>query len=105
MTFCALSLFLATCALAAEAAIQPLPANAKFDYQIGDPYTPAEDVRVVTRDRTASPVAGLYNICYINAFQTQAEDKSFWMGASRFSHALWTFADPGAQTRRARRSS
>ncbi|KAF8179341.1 glycoside hydrolase family 114 protein [Mycena galopus ATCC 62051] len=54
------------------------PANGKADYQIGGPYTPASDVRVVTRDSTASPVPGLYNVCYINAFQTQADAKSFW---------------------------
>lgn len=60
-------------------AVQPLPPNAKFDYQIGGAYTPAPDVRVVTRDRSDDPVAGLYNVCYINAFQTQAEESSFWL--------------------------
>ncbi|KAH7100761.1 glycoside hydrolase family 114 protein, partial [Auriculariales sp. MPI-PUGE-AT-0066] len=62
------------------AAVTNLPANAKFDYQIGGPYTPASDVKVVSRDNTASPVAGLYNICYINAFQTQPDAESFWKG-------------------------
>ncbi|KZV84936.1 hypothetical protein EXIGLDRAFT_654578 [Exidia glandulosa HHB12029] len=57
--------------------IQSLPANAKFDYQIGGPYAPASDVHVVTRDHTASAVSGLYNICYINAFQTQPGENDF----------------------------
>lgn len=75
----ALPLFL--CALswaAAAAAITNLPPNAKADYQLGGAYPPASDVRVVTRDRTESPVPGLYNICYINGFQTQDDEESFW---------------------------
>jgi hypothetical protein len=54
------------------------PANGKFDYQLGGAYAPDSSVKVLVRDRTASPVSGLYNICYINAFQTQAEEESFW---------------------------
>jgi hypothetical protein len=54
------------------------PANAKFDYQIGGAYIPPPGVRVVTRDRNATPVAGLYNICYINAFQTQSDEIDWW---------------------------
>jgi hypothetical protein len=49
------------------------PVNAPFDYQIGGVYPPAGDVEVVTRDVKASPVPDLYNICYVNAFQTQEE--------------------------------
>ncbi len=30
-------------------------------------------------DRTDEPFEGLYNICYLNGFQTQAEEKDFWM--------------------------
>ena len=32
------------------AAVAPPPANARFDYQIGEPYTPPRGVRVVSRD-------------------------------------------------------
>lgn len=34
----------------------------------------------MTRDRTAKPEKGLYNICYINGFQAQPgeEDVAFW---------------------------
>ncbi|WP_199840445.1 endo alpha-1,4 polygalactosaminidase [Streptomyces sp. AS58] len=49
------------------------PVNAGFDYQIGGAYPPARGVKVVTRDVKESPAEGLYNICYVNAFQTQQE--------------------------------
>ncbi|KAJ6464603.1 glycoside hydrolase family 114 protein [Mycena vulgaris] len=58
------------------------PLNGKADYQIGGPYTPAADVAVVTRDNTASPVSGKYNICYINAFQTQSDAAAFWQSSA-----------------------
>jgi hypothetical protein len=48
-------------------------AHARFDYQISEPYTPLGDVGIVDRDWSASPVAGLYNVCYVNAFQTQPD--------------------------------
>ncbi|KAF5317120.1 hypothetical protein D9611_003505 [Ephemerocybe angulata] len=54
------------------------PANGKFDYQLGGAYTPPTGTQILTRDRTASPVTGLYNICYINAFQTQPDDATWW---------------------------
>ena len=53
-------------------------ANAGFDYQIGGAFKPADDVEVVSRDRNASPAKGRYTICYVNAFQTQADERSFW---------------------------
>ncbi|MFD4257932.1 endo alpha-1,4 polygalactosaminidase [Streptomyces sp. NPDC058534] len=63
----------------AEAAVPaPPPAHADFDYQIGGAYTPPAGVRVVSRDHTASPAAGLYNICYVNAFQAQRGAEDEW---------------------------
>lgn len=56
------------------------PANAQFDYQIGGAYDPAASVGVVDRDRTAKPAPGVYNICYVNAFQTQPDDETTWAG-------------------------
>jgi Glycoside-hydrolase family GH114 len=61
-------------------AVTAPPANGTFDYQIGGAYAPAAGVTIVDRDRGASPVGGRYNICYLNAFQTQPEDASFWTG-------------------------
>ncbi|WP_033340554.1 endo alpha-1,4 polygalactosaminidase [Catenuloplanes japonicus] len=63
---------------ASAAAITPPPANAKFDYQIGGAYPPPSGVQVVSRDREAAPAAGLYNICYVNAFQTQPGEAEWW---------------------------
>ena len=62
----------------ADAAVTLPPAHAKFDYQIGGAYTPPAGVQVVTRDRTAAPAAGLYNICYVNAFQVQPGEQGQW---------------------------
>ena len=56
----------------AAAAVAPPPANARFDYQIGEPYKPPRGVRVVSRDWfDAKPPRRGYAICYVNAFQTQ----------------------------------
>ena len=54
------------------------PANGRFDYQIGGAYKPLASVRVVDRDHTSKPAPGVYNICYINAFQTQAYQDGWW---------------------------
>ncbi|MBF4514114.1 endo alpha-1,4 polygalactosaminidase [Plantibacter sp. VKM Ac-2885] len=57
--------------------VQP-PAASQFDYQLGGPYTPPKGVSVLERDRTAKPAQSLYNICYVNGFQTQpSESKAF----------------------------
>ncbi|WP_028045744.1 endo alpha-1,4 polygalactosaminidase [Cellulomonas sp. URHE0023] len=54
------------------------PANGQFDYQIGGAYTPSSSVQIVDRDRLEAPAAGKYNICYVNAFQTQPGDADWW---------------------------
>ena len=54
------------------------PANAAFDYQLGEPYTPPTGVQIVARDRRASPAPGVYSICYVNGFQTQPDERRFW---------------------------
>jgi hypothetical protein len=56
-----------------------LPTGAGFDYQLGGSYPPPSGVTIVTRDSTAKPAAGAYNICYINGFQTQSGDGSMWL--------------------------
>jgi hypothetical protein len=54
------------------------PAAGGFDYQLGGAYAPPAGVQVVTRDRGAAPAAGLYNICYVNAFQVQPGEQDLW---------------------------
>ncbi len=63
---------------AAEPAITPLPVGVDVDYQLGGGYAPAANVGIVVRDSTEAPAAGLYNICYVNAFQTQPGAKVYW---------------------------
>ncbi|WP_406143242.1 endo alpha-1,4 polygalactosaminidase [Streptomyces sp. NBC_01012] len=53
-------------------------AGMEFDYQIGGGYTPPEGARAVSRDREDEPAPGLYNVCYVNAFQTQPGALSWW---------------------------
>ncbi|MFE1800694.1 endo alpha-1,4 polygalactosaminidase [Streptomyces sp. NPDC059517] len=74
------ALLVSSNANAAAPAVELPPVNAPFDYQIGQAYTPAADVKVVSRDHTASPAAGLYNICYVNAFQAQPGAEDEWEG-------------------------
>ena len=53
----------------------PPPTNAGFDYQIGGDYPLPEGVSVVSRDWFSGPAADpAYSICYVNAFQTQANE-------------------------------
>lgn len=54
------------------------PVHAGFDYQLGGPYTPPAGVSVVARDHTAPPAPGMYNICYVNAFQAQPGAEKEW---------------------------
>ncbi|MBQ0826466.1 endo alpha-1,4 polygalactosaminidase [Streptomyces tagetis] len=58
--------------------VTPPPAHAGFDYQLGGAYPPPEGVEVVVRDHTASPAPGLYNVCYVNAFQAQPDAEDTW---------------------------
>jgi hypothetical protein len=55
-----------------------LPPAGGFDYQLGGGYAPADGVRTVVRDRTERPAAGYYNVCYVNAFQAQPDQLSWW---------------------------
>ena len=62
----------------ATAGLRLPPRHAGFDYQIGGAYPPPPGARIVSRDRTASPAPGLYNICYVNAFQSQPDERASW---------------------------
>jgi hypothetical protein len=59
-------------------AVTPPPANGTFDYQLGGAYAPKAEVAIVVRDRLAAPAPGKYNVCYVNAFQTQPGDAAWW---------------------------
>lgn len=55
------------------------PLDGGLDYQLGGAYDPPAGVTIVSRDRNAAPAPGLYNICYVNGFQIQPDETTFWM--------------------------
>ena len=77
---CALAwVLVATGAPAAAGEVQPLPATDAWDYQLGGARPVPARVDVVVRDRRAAPVGGeVYDVCYVNGFQTQPDEKRFW---------------------------
>lgn len=78
-------MWLAAVSLTAPAAIAaalPSP-GAQFEYQIGGPSVPDPGTAVVSRDWHDQPAAGLYSICYINAFQVQPEELAAWKRSRR----------------------
>jgi hypothetical protein len=64
--------------IATAAAVTLPPAHALFDYQISGGYPPPDGVTVVSRDHEDDPAPGLYNICYVNAFQAQSGTEAEW---------------------------
>jgi Glycoside-hydrolase family GH114 len=54
------------------------PGGTDWDYQLGGARPVPRHVGIVERDRHAAPVGTKYNICYVNGFQTQVEQKTFW---------------------------
>jgi len=71
----ALLLLVASCSTSEPEppAVELPPSGAKFDYQIGGVYQPDARVKIVVRDRSKLPVGDRYNICYLNALQTQPD--------------------------------
>jgi hypothetical protein len=59
------------------AAKNPFVRGARADYQLGGAYAPDDGVTIVTRDRT-EPSAGRFDICYINGFQAQTNERGWW---------------------------
>jgi hypothetical protein len=74
----ALAVTIAPAAGASSSSIRLPAVNGQFDYQIGGAYKPDPAVTIVDRDRTSHPARGVYTICYINAFQTQADSDHWW---------------------------
>jgi hypothetical protein len=64
---------------AAAAEPEPLPSGSDVDYQLGGAATVPDHVGIVVRDRQDAPAAGLYNVCYVNGFQTQRTERRFWV--------------------------
>lgn len=75
LVLCAL-LSTGTPAYAAQQTLPPIGTH--FDYQLGANRSVPGHVGIVVRDRLAKPATGRYNICYVNGFQTQPDEKHFW---------------------------
>lgn len=69
--------------LPADAAVRQLPTGTDVDYQLGGDRSVPTHVGIVVRDRSSRPVAGRYNVCYVNGFQTQPDEQAFWKQHSR----------------------
>lgn len=54
------------------------PTGTDWDYQLGGARPVPHHVGIVERDRKAKPVPGAYDICYVNGFQTQPDERKFW---------------------------
>ena len=54
------------------------PTGVAWDYQLGGVRPVPDHVGIVVRDRRAEPVPDAYNVCYVNGFQTQPDEKRFW---------------------------
>ncbi|MFI6080890.1 endo alpha-1,4 polygalactosaminidase [Streptomyces sp. NPDC051217] len=79
LTIALITPLLVSSSAASRTAAAPLPpVHAGFDYQIGGAYPPPAGVSVVSRDREDSPARGIYNICYVNAFQVQPDELDAW---------------------------
>ncbi|KAA1427516.1 endo alpha-1,4 polygalactosaminidase [Nocardioides antri] len=56
-----------------------LPSESDVDYQLGGANDDIPDeVGIVVRDRKDEPFAGRFNVCYVNGFQTQPDERRFW---------------------------
>ncbi|MGC4066305.1 MAG: endo alpha-1,4 polygalactosaminidase [Polyangiaceae bacterium] len=53
--------------------------NGNFDYQIGAAYPPPSGVEVISRDRNSAPSPSVYNVCYVNGFQVQPDEETFFL--------------------------
>ena len=78
-----LAIAMALLAMAASASAQESvrlpPAGGQYDSQLGGAYDPPPGTLIVSRDRAEPAVPGLYNICYVNAFQTQPHETDWWL--------------------------
>ncbi|WP_329126574.1 endo alpha-1,4 polygalactosaminidase [Streptomyces sp. NBC_01465] len=72
------TVLLAACVSTPSDPVALPPLHGGFDYQIGGAYEPPAGAKIVSRDRTSAPAPGLYNICYVNAFQAQPGDEDDW---------------------------
>jgi hypothetical protein len=74
----ALGLVLGAAAPSYAASVTLPPTGTDWDYQLGGARPVPAHVGIVERDRRAHPAAGRYDVCYVNGFQTQVDERRFW---------------------------
>lgn len=65
-------------AAASSGDLATLPSERDVDYQLGGVREVPGRVGIVVRDRRAAPAEGAFNVCYVNAFQTQPQARRWW---------------------------
>lgn len=65
-------------ATAARSAVAVPPEHGRFSYQIGGAFPPPAGVSIVSRDHSDPPAPATFSICYVNAFQAQADAVDWW---------------------------
>ena len=79
---------LASVLVSAVLAVTVPPVGTDWDLQLGGIRPLPAHVGVVERDRHARPAPSAYSICYVNAFQTQPDERSFWRDPRRWTLVL-----------------
>ena len=74
----AVTVMAAACGPDASGAVALPPVTGSFDYQLGGSYDMI-GLAIVVRDESSAPLAGAYNVCYLNGFQTQPGDGDDWL--------------------------
>jgi hypothetical protein len=54
------------------------PTGTDWDYQLGGDRPVPDRVGIIERDRSSEPLADHYNVCYVNGFQSQDDERRFW---------------------------
>jgi hypothetical protein len=73
------------------------PAGGQLDYQLGGAYQPDVPVKIVVRDRSKIIDGRRYNICYLNALQTQPNEADGGLDWWRKNHDDLLVKKPGGE--------
>ncbi|USX49758.1 endo alpha-1,4 polygalactosaminidase [Lentzea sp. HUAS12] len=73
------------------------PAGGQLDYQLGGAYQPDVPVKIVVRDRSKIVDGRRYNICYLNALQTQPAGADGGLDWWRKNHEDLLVKKPGGE--------
>jgi hypothetical protein len=72
-----------TAGLADQSSVSLPPVPGRFSYQISGSYPPPGGVSIVDRDHTEAADPTRFSICYVNAYQVQADAVGWWTAQHR----------------------